>query len=238
MSLFKSNKKEIGESILKLKPATMIEIFQKKDGETSVFTSKLIEVLSEEEIVMIPPKDDTGLVKLHSGVKYKVRFKTSSGLLENDAELKSYDLDGGMQILKLKLTGVTKKIQRRESFRLNIELMFNFDVIENINEEELKSDKELTLKGKTIDISSGGIKFITLENLEIDTNIKVLLNIENLFIVALGTIIHKEEIEHKKKIIYSYKCRFETIPKRYQEGLSKYIFDTQRELSKKGKIGN
>ena len=236
MWIFKRKKEKKGESILQLKPSTYVEVRLIDDNE-AVFYSKLVEVLYEKEVIIMPPRlDQGGIVKLSNNKQYKIKFKTNKGIFENVMKIVSYDIDNGIPILKIKFIEPTIKIQKREGFRLNVEIEFEFYVIKNIDIEKSKTEDILLSKGKTLDISNGGLKFISNKDIELGDNIKILLNIEGILIETLGNIIYKEEVNNKEENIFSYKCRFENIPQKYKEEISKYIFDRQRELLKKGKI--
>ena len=237
MGLFKRKKEEIGESIRHLKSSTPIEITLEYNDEIKYFYSKLVYILSEKEIIIVPPRSIRGnIVKLSEKYKYKIRLKTTKGLFENVMSIKSYEIEDGVPMLKIKLLEPTKKIQRREGFRLNIKLDFTFIIIEELDKNDLKKQENLIFQGKTIDISSGGLKFIANKDMNIDDKIKILLNIKGVIVVALATIIYKAQIENKDGYNFSYKCRFVNIPQKYKEDISKYIFNVQRELSKIGKI--
>ena len=236
MWIFTKKKRKKGESILHLKPSTSVEVRLIDDNDV-VFYSKLVEVLSEKEVIIMPPRlHQGGIVKLSNDKQYKIKFKTDKGIFENVMKIVSYDIDNGIPILKIKFVEPTIKIQRRKGFRLNVEIEFQFYVTKNIDIEKLKPEDILLSKGKTLDISNGGLKFISNKDIELGDNIKILLNIEGIIIETLGNIIYKEELNNKDETIFSYKCRFENIPQKYKEEISKYIFDTQRELLKKGKI--
>ena len=235
MWTFKRKKEEKGESILHLKQSTSIEISLIDDNK-SVFYSKLVEVLSEKEVIIMPPRTHKGgIVNLSKNKQYKIKFKTDKGIFENVMKIVYYDINNGIPIVKIKFIEPTIKIQRREGFRLNIEIEFEFYVIKDIDIEKLKTEGMMLSKGKTLDISNGGLKFLSNKDIELGDNIKVLLNIDGVTIETLGNIIYKEEVNDKENNMFSYKCRFDNISQKYKEQISKYIFETQRELFKKGK---
>ena len=239
MELFKKKEQKKEESLLSLKIGTPIEISQISDKDMSYsHNTRLEEFLSEKEAIILAPISNGNVVKLSYNMKYYIIFKTKKGIFKNTMKILSYDVKGSIPLIKIKLLEETQKIQRRASYRLNIGLDFDFDVVEDVSEETLKNDDVLLSKGRTVDISSGGIKFVSNEDLEEGGYIKVLINIDKIFVVTIGSIIHKEKLDPTGEYIYSYKCRFENIPKRYSEDLSKYIFDVQRDLSKKGRIFN
>lgn len=239
MALFKKNKESKVDEVFKLKPGTPIEISQVSDKNFAYsHKTKLDEFLSEKEASVLAPVSNGDLVKLSRNTEYAIIFKTSNGIFKNTMKIISYDLESSAPSMKIKLLKESQKIQRRQSFRLSTELEFEFDIVDDTSDEILKSDELLLAKGMTSDISAGGIKFFSNEDIEEGKNIKVLINVKNLFVVAIGTIIHKEQTEFNKKYKFLYKCKFENIPNKYQEGLSKYILDIQRDLSKKGRTLN
>ena len=239
MDLFKKKTDTKVDEVFSLKSGTPIEISQINDKDF-VYSHKtrLDEFLEGNEVNILAPVANGRLVKLSHNTEYSIIFKTNNGIFKNTMKIISYDLKDSVPLLRIKLLHKSQKIQRRQSFRLNTDLEFEFDVVEDASDETLKSDEVLLSKGLTSDISSGGIKFFTNENIEKGEYIKILINVKNLFVVAIGTIIYKEKPEFEGKYQFSYKCKFENIPKKYKEELSKYIFDVQRELSKKGRIFN
>ncbi len=239
MELFKKKDEKRDNSILQLKPGTPIEISQISDKNLLYsHNTRLEEFLSEKEATILAPMSGGNIIRLSHNQKYIIIFKTNKGIFKNTMRVVSYDFNDNIPLIKIELLEENEKFQRRASFRLEIGLDFDFDVVEDTSEETLKNAEILLSKGKTADISSGGIKFFSNEDIEEGQYIKILINNEKLFIVAIGIIIHKEKLKAKEEYKFSYKCRFENIPKRYAEDLSKYIFDIQRELSKKGVIFN
>lgn len=232
MGIFKSKKRLDGESILHLKPATKVEIcFENDDNEK--FYSKLLYVVSEKELVIISLKNSEGkLVKLPQKRRYKMTLKTPQGLFENLINIKSYELEDGISIVRIVFLEPTKKIQRRQSFRLPIEIEFKFVYYKGDDE----SNPDEVLKGLTVDVSNGGLKFKSNKEMEVEDTIRILINIQDVNIVVKSTILQKEELHIKDEYKFMYKCKFEDIPQKYKDELSKYIFEKQRELLKSGTL--
>lgn len=242
MGLLKNKGKDEIE-LSKLKPGTPIEISQIGDISFShSHKTKLEGFLSETEATLLSPMANGQLIRLSTTTKYAILFKTSDGIFKNIIEVISNTVVDGIGMAKVKIVGKTQRIQRRASYRLETCLDFEFDVVEDDTEQTLKEDDVLLSKARTIDISSGGIKFYSNEDIQEQDFIKILIKEDNLFVVAIGVILFKENTlllnNNPNKYSFSYKCKFTNIPKRYKEDLSKYIFETQRELSKKGRIFN
>ncbi|WP_250277522.1 flagellar brake protein [[Clostridium] colinum] len=240
MGLFKKKEEEKKlDSILNLKTGIPIEISQLNDKDFAYsHKTKLEEFVSEKEAIILAPMSNGNIVKLSNSTKYSIMFKTNNGLFKNTMKVISYTVKDNIALVKVEILDKSEKLQRRASFRLEVSLNFEYDIVENCNEDTLKNTDILFYKAKTIDISSGGIKFFANEDLKEGQHVKILINVDELFVVAICTIIHKEKSNLGEEYRYSYKCKFENIPKKYQEDLSKYIFDTQRNLSKKGVIFN
>nr|WP_317357092.1 flagellar brake domain-containing protein [uncultured Tyzzerella sp.] len=232
--LFKKEEKD--ENILNLKVGTLLEIKQFNDDKMiNCYNSKLQKIISDKEVVILVPIVNGKLIKLFNSNIYTIDFKTNKGLLRNKCKVLSYYLEDNIPFMKLSLLETSQVLQRRASYRLEASMSFDFDKVDNVSEKTLKSDDVLLSKGMTIDISSGGMKFFSNEDIGEGDNIKILLNGEDLFFVAIGNIIFKTENKNNS-YKYTYKCKFENIPKKYVEAISKYIFEKQRDLSKKGKV--
>ncbi|WP_317366737.1 flagellar brake domain-containing protein [uncultured Tyzzerella sp.] len=237
MDLFKKKKekKEIG--VINLKPGIPVEIGQISDKNlVNTHKSRLNDVLNDEEITILAPISNGSIVKLSHNTEYFIIFKTKEGILKSTIKVLSYDKKEQIPLIKIKLLKKMEKIQRRSSYRLRIGLDFEFDIVEDASDETLKDTDILLSKGRTFDISNGGIKFFSNENLEKGKYIKILINVEGIFVVAIGSIIYKEKISTDEEFKYSYRCRLENISEKYVEDLSRYIFEKQRDLSKKGRI--
>ena len=113
-----------------------------------------------------------------------------------------------------------------------IEIEFKFVYCKGENE----SYSDEVLKGLTMDVSNGGLKFKANKDMEEEDNIRILINIQDVNMVIKSTILQKEELEIKGEYKFIYKCKFEDIPQKYKDELSKYIFEKQRELLKSGKL--
>lgn len=230
---FKTKKEEVGESIKILKPDNQVEIVS-ISGERELITyTKLVQVVSEKEVIIMPPRNKNGaMIRLDVKLEYKIRFKLKNGMLENTIKEISYIMESGAPALRVILLGPTIKIQRRASFRLNVELKFKYSVIEKDKKQQSK-----IFDAKTVDISSGGLKFLCNEEIEPNTLIKIVLDIgDELFIVTLAKIIFGQPVYDNRDYKISYSCKFENMQQNYQENLSKYIFDMQKKLSKKGAL--
>ena len=236
--LFKKEEKEGKENYtLNLDIDTRVTIKQMNGfNVVNTYKTTVNQVISGKELMILAPVVDGDIIVLSHTNVYSVEFETKSGLLKNNMKVISYHMENNMPLIKILLLEKTEIIQRRASYRLPISIEFEFDVVEDNSNKILKQDDVLLSTGETVDISTGGLKFLSNEEVEKDTFIKILINSKDIFIVAIASVIQKEAITQTRGYNYSYTCKFENIPDKYIEELSEYIFNKQRELAKKGKV--
>ncbi len=235
MNIFKKKKKILGENILQVPEQSKVELSLDRMGEKIVYKCALEQVVSNEEIIVAGVQKDGAEANLSEKTKYEVIIKTDKGLFQNFGQVVKKNLEGNIIYYYIKFLEETKKIQRRESYRLEKKISFKFCVVDGATEEILKQDIELEQDGQTQNISTGGVKFYSNFEIEEGNFIKMVANIDGKIMVFISKVLYKEDSD-KTEFKFAYKCKFELMPDRYAEMLSKYIFEIQRELSKNGKI--
>lgn len=231
MAFFNKKNKIKGEDISGIKLGTRIEISRLDSNGDFFHNSSLEEFISEDELLILVPISKGSLIKLSKDFEYIIVFKTPKGLYKNRMKILDYILKDEIPFLKIKLLDPTIKIQRRDCYRLNIGLEFKFDPVEENTEDILFCQDPLLSKGITEDLSNGGIKFLSNEELNVDDLIKCLLIFEDCFIVVIGRVLHIEKTINNP-LKYSYKLRFERISQNDRELISKFIFNKQRQFLK------
>ena len=228
---FKKKPKNIKNNTDIFKVGTYLAISQSNDSNFSYsYKSKLDKIVNDTELILSVPIRNMNVIKLNYGTKYTIMFKTEKGILKNSIEVLSYHIKDNIPLMKVKLLGENTMLQRRDSFRLKTSLDFMFFVLD---EQNTYDSDILTLKGRTIDISAGGMKFLSTEDIEDNKSIKVEIKQENLCFISLASIISKDIVTEYEHYKFCYKCKFENVPKKYKEELSKFIFDMQRKFIQK-----
>ncbi len=231
MAFFNKKPENKGEDISHIKLGTRIEISKLESNGKFFHNSNLEEFISEDELLILVPIYRGALIKLNKDSEYRIIFKTPKGLYVNTMQVVEYIIKDDIPLLKIKLLGNNIKIQRRDSFRLDINLEFQFDEVEENTENVYICTDPLLSKGVTEDISNGGLKFLSNEELKIDSLIKCLLVLNNFYIISIAKVLYVEKAINKN-FKYSYKVKFERIKNSDKEFISKYIFEKQRESLK------
>lgn len=229
-----------------------------KNGEESpVLTSKVMDIIDDKTIVIAIPMNKMVNVPLSMNEEVDLFFYTNTIMLSVSARVKERFYDGKFPVLKMVFTRPLKKFQRRQFFRIECHIPFRFAVLQ---EEQSKSllefkgtDKFTKIKlqehveeleetivewsdGIIVDLSGGGIRFITEKGLTRGDIILVSLSlqsgeeIEKITIVSrLISVEDKKEVQGKKEVRASFYKLKDTL----RDSIVKFVFDEERRIRKK-----
>jgi c-di-GMP-binding flagellar brake protein YcgR len=168
------------------------------------------------------------IVKKNVQIRYDIADRTLAieGIVK---KVSKYGLN--VQIIFEKRTNI-KRIQRREDFRLNVNLPIKYKVIVNNNGNEIGS-KYITNESITVDISGGGVCFISSYELDKDDIVEVeILLPECGNLIAKGSIIRSNYSNSRGH--WCNAIKFIDLEQKEKEKIISYIFKRQQILLKKG----
>lgn len=296
-----ANTSEERQALRGLPIGVNIEINPIVDDSKINFTymSRLVEFVSDDELVILKPTYNTTSITLETDVDYGIVFKSDLGIFSDTVRVLDSFKQAGLAFIRIKLIGITTQNQRRKAYRLEEFIEFQYDVVEKTSsissvhqkveiqdpkfkifeksnqERELemlklkkmmktfrrkfeteKGSMRLPLKGETLNISSGGIKFVSTTKLNRGDIISLYFYINHSSVLALGTIIFTEDLKPYDDTYisddyecdadcqedafgrYSYKCRFEMISDADREVFVQYIMRIQHQQSQIEASGN
>ncbi|ONI44299.1 hypothetical protein AN641_07610 [Candidatus Epulonipiscioides gigas] len=165
---------------------------------------------------------------LYTNHIYTINFSTSNDiLLANVIPIKSIP-KGANIFYVLELISPVHKKQHRNYFRLETKIALN--IILPIPLEEL-TEKDTVINVNTLDISAGGVRFLSKEIIENDTIVKINFNLQNNDYKLKGKILTHFE-EKTKGEGHIYRVAFIDIDNNMQEKLFHDILSYQRVLLK------
>lgn len=162
-------------------------------------------------------------VPLHIKQKVQILLYTKQGLFGFDSEVLERE-KGVVPLLVLKRISKISKIQRRQFFRYQCALPFQYKLLIEPN----------AMDGVIKDISGGGIRFITTTSLSQGEKIVCMMNLNDEEIRCIGEILRVLQIE-QGNYHYEMHVKFIRIQDQDQEKIIKYIFDEQRKTQKRQK---
>ncbi|MGI6119344.1 MAG: flagellar brake protein [Desulfosporosinus sp.] len=194
------------------------------EGEYKGTYRTRIEDIGEKTFTVGAPIDHGVVVPLRKGTKVKFVFVD---------EAASYSFEGKIlqrisvpiPMLVFELPDVVERIQRRKFFRVPALYPVSFQLVT----EEGLSDP---MKGTTLDISGGGMRFLTKERVEGKSLLYVILSLPIGELKTDARVCHNEKIEDNK--IYVVSVEFLGIPERERDRIIYFIFESERARRQKG----
>ncbi len=237
-------------------PGDRIEINEIKRGRQRdempcLYRSKVLDVMENGNIEIAMPTEKGKLVLLTLGVRFDFVFFCRSGLYRAVAQVKERYKKDNIYMLEIELKSQLEKFQRREFYRYPCIMKFDYYLLTKeeaecgtgeaiyiqIRNEELKDKKERA--GQIIDLSGGGVKFITEGEIEEGQYMLLLLHLRNeelnkLYYI-IGNIIACQESERSGRKCYEARVKFMIQDNNVQEDIIRYIFEEERKTRQRSR---
>lgn len=191
------------------------------------YSSQVESIIGKNRLLVYAPIKYGEIVKLSDKATYSVLFFTNKGILAFDSNIIEYTLREGFHIMTIELVSAGTRVQRRGFFRFSCDLGFNFFILD---EKAKGGSKEDTLfSGRIKDISAGGLRFISNEDINESKFLKCLLDFDKEILICIANIIEKHRI-NESSYKYQYRVKFVGILPEGQEKIVQFIFNEQRKL--------
>lgn len=222
--------------------------FEKKSKKIT-YSSKIYDIIEEDKIKAAMPMQKGAIVPLAINTKYELYIFTNNGLYKCRATLTERYREDNLYVMILEVYTGLQKHQRREHYRLSCNIDLRYRVLTEKEAEmmlrlktpedyENSQQKAGLIKGITLDISGGGMRFVSAYANLIDEYILAEFSIPvNGKIVnynLLSRVIATREVPNKKNT-YEHRVKFENISVKEREQLIKFIFEEERRYRKNEK---
>lgn len=215
------------------------------DGETKekVYTTRIYDIVSEDTVELVMPMEQTKLILLPIDGEYEVFFYTENGLYECNVRIIDRYKSNNVYILLVELQTNLRKYQRRDFYRYSCSLDLE---ARNLTPEEYDAFKNNqpydiprglpTNKSTIVDISGGGLRFITDTVFETDSfiNCKYELFIHGgvKMYEIICEVLGQRELENRKGF-YEHRVKFVNLNNDEREEIIQYIFEEERKNRRK-----
>lgn len=173
-----------------VKPGDKIDINFLHQNNGKTYKSSVFDFLSDNELEIAMPTEGGRMVMFNIGFECQFYFYTSRGLFTCEAVITNRYKKDNFYLLSAKIITGMKKFQRREFFRLECMLDFAYykiskevaaletteELFEEIANPEYIEQKHLA---RTKDLSGGGMRFTTMEPLEIGSKVLTVFRLAN-----------------------------------------------------------
>lgn len=234
MAVDMTNLVEIGDKISVL--------YETKNGENIVLVSNVLHAPNENKITITMPIYKAKVFSVSRGERLRIKYsKKDAGIYEFNALVVKKIKDGTILGIELLRISEMTKSQRREFYRLTV--IKDVELIEDNPDQEVKyideanqimeDPEEISYKGILKDISGGGMRIITNEQLELGLNVKSSFALDKKVIDVKGIIVRSIVFD---KVVHQFDIgvEFQELSERSRSEIVSFVFQRQRNIIRKG----
>lgn len=214
------------------------------DGEAGItYVSQILDKDEDGNIIAAMPISESHIVPVEVGSVFQAYFYTSKGIYRGRCRMSARGKEANIYIMTIQLIDDLVRYQRREYYRLTclIDAKITPLTVKEVLEysKEFEIPEELTGEAEDcviVDISGGGIRFISNTRYErdgyiyVEFNTATSLGIKQFGLMGRIVMSIKSETDNCK---YDNRMQFKVISKEKREEIIKFIFDEQRRLRQK-----
>lgn len=215
------------------------------DAPQRTYATKLYEIVTEDTMEVLMPMEQGKLILLPVDQEFDAVFYGQNSLYQCVVRISDRYKSNNVYILLLELLSNLRKYQRREYYRFSCVLEMGS---RNLEKEELESLEAVksgtpqlqngqTLKHSVIvDISGGGLRFISSERYEpesfIHCSYTLLNNGEKKQYDVVGKVLAVKEMENRRGT-FEHRVQYYNMNSKVREEIIKYIFEEERKSRRK-----
>ena len=216
-----------------IKMGDKVEIIPSGIITGKTYTSKVEQLIDDNIAELHVPISYGSLVKLPLNTPHAFTFYTDNGMMRTEAVIEDYFILDGFKMMRIKMLNEAQKYQRREFFRFECSIHFNFGVLADAYDIALDKPTPEMHPALTRDISAGGMCFMSNLDAEIKSRCKCQIPLGGDDFTTFGIIMHRQQLRdmHYK---FQYRVMFMDLTAMEKDRIVKYIFTEQRKALVKG----
>lgn len=220
-----------------------------KNSKKVTYSSKIYDIIEEDKIKAAMPMQKGAILPLAVNTKYNLYIYSGSGLYKCRATLTERYREDNLYVMILEVYTGLQRYQRREHYRLSCNIELKYRILAEKEAEmllRLKTPADYEnpqqnsghIKGITLDISGGGMRFVSAYQNQVDDYVLAEFAVpiagKTVAYSILAKIISTREVPNKK-CTYEHRVKFENISSKERELLIKFIFEEERRYRKNEK---
>lgn len=210
-----------------------------------VYVSQVRDILSDDEIELLMPMEKSKLILLPVSMEFDLYFYTANGLYQCFATVIDRYKDDNQYVLLLELNSNLRKFQRREYYRLSCALEMSSRPLEKEEKEALDKNADLYLtpglplkRSVVVDISGGGIRFISSYKYEPDallyTKYNLIIDGASKEYTLISKVLNVRELDNRPGV-FEHRAQYVDIDTVEREEIIRFIFEEERKHRKREK---
>ncbi|MDF2820705.1 MAG: uncharacterized protein K0R15_1146 [Clostridiales bacterium] len=198
-------------------------MIEKLGADKTKYVSQVIDIIDETTLKITIPILAGKVILLELDALYDVTFYIKKDIYGCEATVVSRGREGKVYFVVINLLTKLQKVQRRQYYRLA--LLFGFRFADESAEEVEWID------GTVLDISGGGIRFMSKnkyeKNVELTCRLPIILGSNSEELILKGKVRGSNSTSDDK-IMYETRLLFEEISAGNREKIIKFIFEEER----------
>lgn len=220
-----------------------------KDEKKEIYYSQIQSLLPNGLLEISMPMEGGRLILLQQGFRYNLVFYTPKGNYTCIGEVIERYKSKHLYMVTIELKSELVKFQRREYYRIDCMMEFEYALLPqlNLSPEQNKILMEACIKsteytgfhsGTVLDISGGGVRFVSDHFLEPDSFLRIHLQLEFDYgtedICLIGKVLLSDKIEGIPNR-FENRVEFFQLSVEMRETIIRFIFNEERKARRQGK---
>ncbi len=189
--------------------------------DKKIYVSYILDIIDEDKLKIGIPAEQGKSIPLKTNARFDACFYTKNDLYQGRVVVKDRYKEEQNFILVVEVTSNLQKYQRRRYYRLGCEIDIHYRKIED----------EVFNEGTALDISGGGIRFVSDEKLQQNQKISMVLEIvyedQKKTYRLLGKVIMSSQVKNDSGL-FEHRIEFTDMQGSVRESLIKYIFEEEK----------
>ncbi len=212
------------------------------DKKPEQYFSQVLDEGNNGALLVSMPIQEGKLIPLSVGQEFNATFYTNFGLLQCRVVVSARYKKGTLYFMEIEMLSALKKVQRREYFRfpcripLEYRTMEEKEVMEPGDAHEIEEELLSWKKGVMLDLSGGGIRFVSSFPEEkgslVQTRFDIVSGEETDIIYTLAHVLRSEKNPNNNKL-YDIRIEYWRMAHSTREKIIRYIFEEQRKKRSK-----
>lgn len=220
-----------------------------KDEKKEIYYSQIQNLLPSGLLEIGMPMEGGKLILLQQGASYELIFYTSKGNYTCIGQVQERYKSNHLYMVTIELKSELIKLQRREYFRIDCTMEFEYAMLPqlNLSPEQNKVLMDACTKsteytgfhsGTVLDISGGGLRFISDHLLEQESFLRIHLQLEFDYgtddMCLIGKVLLSDRLEDIPNR-FENRVEFFHLNVEMRETIIRFIFNEERRARKQGK---
>lgn len=193
------------------------------------YTSQIVDMYKDGTLDILAPIYKNRVVYLVDNMTVNIILPKGEAIYQIRARVLK-KINDKISIVRLEIVSDIIKIQRRDYFRLRVVKSIKVRKVEDIKENKFGD----TIKASMLDISGGGMQFSASKELDEGDMLEISFDLTAAKEMTLFGIVRRKIYTNNPKAAFNYGVKFEKISEFERNEITKFIFEEQRKLIKKG----